>query len=102
MTEEVTSLLGKEKSEKEYFFEKAKLENFAWLKAIFELQSLRAKTRWIPVEERLPEEGVSVVALRDNGVVQIAQIKVGQWNIYFGKITHWTQLPPLPGEEVQR
>lgn len=60
-----------------------------WLK---ELKQLREQTRWIPVSERLPEEGVSVLvyaernAYGDNGkyrkkVIDIGWQVDGHWHI---------------------
>ena len=67
-----------------------------------EIERLRDERRWIPVEERLPEEGVHVLIAQKNGYqnVDLRRRDTKQWSTG-AKITHWMPLPPLPSEEVQ-
>jgi hypothetical protein len=62
-----------------------------------EVQRLRAERRWIPVEERLPDEDVPVLCIDSRGVQMVAWSGWGEW---YGPeieadITHWMPLPPL-------
>ncbi len=76
---------------------------------------LREETRWIPVTERLPEPGQSVLIVIDNGVSVFHVEKarhypdVLQWTTddggyyhgdKYGWVTHWKPLPQPP-EEAQ-
>jgi hypothetical protein len=60
--------------------------------AIEELERLCAERRWIPVEERLPEEG-EVVLLYYGGDTD--PIAVGKY-LGLGGVTHWMPLPEPP------
>ena len=63
------------------------------------------KRRWVPVAERLPEDGKCVPAFNDNGLV-LAILTCRQWfDISSGgsptdDVTHWYDLPEPP--EVER
>ena len=61
--------------------------------------------QWIPVEERLPEEGQRVLSVKEDGYVEINCItnRTGDW---FSRaydpssvITHWMPLPEPPKGE---
>ena len=57
-------------------------------------------SRWISVDERLPELGVDVLVLQRIGQCEVAWRHVvdGNWMSYaaLGEITHWMPLPELP------
>jgi hypothetical protein len=58
--------------------------------------------KWISVTERLPEEGVWVLALRSNKKHHIALWQHNHWSRRAGlvdKITHWMPLPEPPQED---
>lgn len=64
-----------------------------------EIAVLQERTRWIPVEERLPEIGADILAFyRDS------HINMGTWGCYDwleedvedGYVTHWMPLPDGP------
>lgn len=66
---------------------------------------LEAANRWIPVKERLPEEGqktlVCLTAASLLGAVVDMRIYSGplnKWGYYFTDITHWRPLPEPPEE----
>lgn len=63
--------------------------------------ALSHESRWIPVEERLPEADVYVVVLHQNGLFNITFILkyTTEWAT-ISKVTHWMPLPELP-KEVQ-
>ena len=92
--------------------------------ALDEIESLRQQLadaqaqipRWIPVEERLPEEGVEVLCLLETEGDPIQRVCLRQettvngvhWHYeweplysypYYMEPTHWMPLPPAPGEE---
>ena len=48
--------------------------------------------QWIPVKERLPEAGVSVIVTSKNGYVYTSNIAHGEWE-YGGEVVAWTPLP---------
>jgi len=62
---------------------------------------------WVPVTERLPEDGVRVLALHDDGVVRIgisrgyfpAVVTKSHTKTFgFAEVTHWMPLPQPPKE----
>ena len=61
-----------------------------------------AEHRWIPVEKRLPEEGVNVLVAQLNGFfnVDLRRRDTKQWSTG-AKITHWMPLPLPPEKKVQ-
>ena len=63
---------------------------------------LRAERRWIPVEERLPEEDVPVLCIDARGVQTVAWNGWGEWCSpeIKAEITHWMPLPEPPKKEV--
>lgn len=73
--------------------------------AIEELERLYAERRWIPVEERLPEEGVSVLVNHWITGIEMAYRRGDQWGItwtgFIGSdsgYSHWMPLPSPPDE----
>ena len=62
-----------------------------------EIDMLREAARWIPVSERLPEEGVAVIVKYESGYA-IAFYKDGVWrrysNWWIDGITLWRTLQP--------
>lgn len=59
------------------------------------------KPRWIPVEERLPDERQFVLAWKDEKPKGFACVSFWMDNAgwAFKNITHWMPLPPVPKEE---
>lgn len=57
--------------------------------------------RWIPVTERLPEQGQEVIVY-DGGVLKPKVFAYQFWNKEYdswARVTHWMPLPQAPGEE---
>ena len=57
--------------------------------------------RWIPVEERLPQETQRCIVVSKCGEMAFAIYKGNgfQYPHFFGKVTHWMPLPEPPKEE---
>lgn len=59
--------------------------------------------RWIPVEERLPEEKQRVIVRCERVGTSVGWILWGRWMTDIGpdagKVTHWMSLPKAPKEE---
>jgi len=80
--------------------------NFAarWREMEAELEQLREESRWIPVEERLPEDDVMVLVWRKCSKYSYPQYTAvhnsGEWFSNGGRkvnnITHWRPLPAGP------
>lgn len=71
--------------------------------AISEIDRLREKRRWIPVEERCPERCHMVLVFStSNGIHRATIDSFGQWldedENPGKKITHWQPLPAPPSE----
>ena len=71
-----------------------------------ELSKLKEQQRWIPVTERLPEEGQRVVIVAENGFMGIADYRSDTTSLaikFLGAIvsnaTHWMPLPERPEED---
>ena len=62
--------------------------------------------RWIPVEERLPEEKQRVIVRCERVGTSVGWILWGNWMADIGpdagKVTHWMPLPKAPKEEKKR
>lgn len=60
--------------------------------------------RWIPVEERLPEEKQRVIVRCERVGTSVGWILWGNWMTDIGpgagKVTHWMPLPQPPKEET--
>ena len=75
----------------------------AYRHKLHELEAL--VPRWIPVEERLPENGLAIVCCPDpDRPVYIAWMCDGRWLNQFSRplglpVTHWMPLPEPPKEE---
>ena len=66
-----------------------------------DIRSLRERTMWISVKERLPEDGVRVLTACDDGLVRLGISKGGFPSVInrkhkFSDVTHWMPLPELP------
>ena len=74
---------------------------FDYLDVLKELQRLQQASRWIPVEEKLPEEG-AMVRCYFNKVTFDGFVKNGVWFTHFleydaeVRVTHWLLIQPLP------
>lgn len=74
-----------------------------------ELAALRERTRWISVQERLPEQEDEVITLSDGDYPEISIFYDGKFTFRdFGisseiqQVTHWQLRQPLPaGPEVK-
>jgi Lar family restriction alleviation protein len=87
-----------------------------------QIHELKAAARWTPVGERLPEKGVWVLVVYDDGEVRNAKLDRANWvsldreksvlwfivhEVYGGAIhyrnnpTHWRPLPEPPMEDKQ-
>ena len=69
-----------------------------------ENERLKAQAlRWIPVEERLPEEKQRVIVRCERVGTSVGWILWGNWMTDIGpgagKVTHWMPLPKAPKEE---
>ena len=76
--------------------------------AISEIDRLREERRWIPVEERLPEVGSSVLVAwsheedKNQAISQAWYDPLGKFmsleDMEFPNVTHWQPLPAPPSE----
>ena len=77
-----------------------------------EIEEMKAKVpRWIPVEERLPEQDVPVLAWFEDGLISRQSPDIVLWNGHGWMhwhlhrnvcgITHWMPLPERPKTEVE-
>lgn len=72
-----------------------------------EIAVAQERTRWIPVEEKLPEVGRRVLATSGVFVGEAFRAQSGEWARIYGKwndflersVTHWMPLPAGPEEE---
>ncbi len=71
----------------------------AWKPDIDTLRLAAQALRWVPVEERLPDDGVEVVVLLASEVRAIDSYTIDNgWDMTrgIGHVTHWTPLPEPP------
>ena len=69
---------------------------------IADLQTLAReylKGRWVPCEERLPDEDGYYLTFLDVGIQKIIRFVDGAWNIDFYRVTHYRPLPDDPDED---
>ena len=65
-----------------------------------EVAALREQTRWIPVRERLPEEGQKVYALKKDLSINSWHYSKSVDDIFIRMYTNWMiPIPPQVGEE---
>jgi len=65
-----------------------------------EVAALREHTRWIPIGERLPEEGQKVYALKKDLSINSWHYSKSLDDIFIRMYTHWMiPIPPQEGEE---
>ena len=65
-----------------------------------ELRKLKEERRWIPVTERLPEQGQEVIVY-DGGTLKPKVFCYLFWDKHFdswARVTHWMPLPEAPKE----
>jgi hypothetical protein len=69
--------------------------------AAAEIARLREERRWVPVGERLPDIGESVLGVHCGCVSEFWFTKLGfetERGVF--KVTHWQPLPPGPGGDA--
>lgn len=69
-----------------------------------ELARLKARQRWIPVKEGLPEDDDDVLIMssgsRSMGYYSVCNEYWADYiNVYYDDVTHWMPLPEAPKEE---
>jgi hypothetical protein len=65
-----------------------------------EVAALREHTRWIPIGERLPEEGQKVYVLKKDLSINSWHYSKSLDDIFIRMYTHWMiPIPPQEGEE---
>ena len=74
------------------------------VQALAEAADMLVQGKWISVEDRLPEEGQSVIVHYLDGWMPIAHLLNGKWYQSGGEtswlsVTHWMPLPEPPKEE---
>ena len=56
--------------------------------------------KWISVKDRLPEDGVQVLACTKHGKAFSAHCEKGKWRVSHSvTVTHWMPLPEPPKED---
>ena len=84
-------------------------KNVGLTAALHIMQDLQAAQRWIPVTERLPENGTRNLVTRydyvtDHQFLDLLWFDKGEWwnRRYAGDyaVTHWRELPEPPKEEA--
>lgn len=56
------------------------------------IQALQQEPKWIPVTERLPEEGLTVLILAENGQIEFGQRDENKWEWLAESIAdYWTE-----------
>ena len=85
--------------------------------AIEVLSKMEKTTQWIPVTERLPEDGIFVLVCNDDGHMMIAKHETETYEWYYkytnydfdiwdneeqGPVCYWMPLPEPPKEEGEQ
>lgn len=75
------------------------------------IEALQQEPKWIPVSERLPEEGLTVLILAENGQIEFGQRDENKWEWLAESIAdYWTEAEeviawqplPEPYEETEQ
>ena len=90
---------------------KPKMDSIVWVEKFItlaeELLALREETRWISVDERLPEYGIPVFIYTSSEEIAQARYKNEDWHVFNGEkpikvgefaftVTHWKPRPRKP------
>jgi hypothetical protein len=78
----------------------------SWLSASPTPPEAQGESAWISVEDRLPDEGILVIAMEtDGGIYKLKRKAISQyfWDdsdiYYYTQVTHWIPIPLIPSIE---